>query len=309
MQRQWSKCFLNMVVLALMLAIRSTWAQEAETPSKATLTQKVRVAVLNFDASLPQYVQIAEAARDAVNEFLGRYGNTFEVYERAALARLLEEAGLSAVGIVEASTAMQIGKLVGVQLVVMGTVRSVSVNPSREESVAGFPVLIKGDVSVRLNCRVVSAEDGRILYQAETLGAAEGDDLNALFIATRRAASEFVSSMMSQDMTASVVNVDVEAGYFVINRGADHGITQEMEFVVEKPGKIIKDVDGNVLEQIWDEVCIARPVPRGVSGKITRLCPVSAGRGGLLRGSSWKFDKGKLKQVEVGYRVRPTKSK
>lgn len=259
---------------------------------------------------MPAYQRVAEAARDAVSEFLGRYTSTFEVYERAALAKLLAEAGLAVAGIVETSTAIKIGSLAGVQLLVMGTVRSVTVNPSREESIAGFPVVIKGDVSVRLNCRVVNAEDGRVLYQAETVGAAEGDDLDALFAATRRAASEFVSAMMSQDMTAYVVNVDIEAGYFVINRGADHGITQEMQFVVEKPGKIIKDVDGNVLEQIWDEVCIARPIQRGVSSKITRLCPVSSGgRGGLLRGSSWRFDKGKLKDVQVNYRVRPIKTK
>lgn len=90
---------------------------------------KIRIAVLDFNTDPVHgtwrygwsYNNLATTAADTLTHELVRTGS-FSVIERNRLDEVLREQDLGASGAVDASTAARLGKVLGVQLVVIGTV-------------------------------------------------------------------------------------------------------------------------------------------------------------------------------------------
>ncbi len=99
------------------------------TPARAAEEQKIRVAVLDFntEALEPSWSygwhvrNLARAAADALTTKLVQTGR-FRVIERQQLDKILKEQDLADSGRIDPSTAARIGKVLGVQAVIIGSV-------------------------------------------------------------------------------------------------------------------------------------------------------------------------------------------
>jgi len=95
----------------------------------ATVQDKVRVAVMNFENNSTWSYwgdNLGAAAADELTTQLFRSGES-SVIERAQLDAILAEQDLGASGAVNASTAAQIGQLLGVQLILTGSITQFSI--------------------------------------------------------------------------------------------------------------------------------------------------------------------------------------
>ena len=104
--------------------------------AEAQSTEKVRVAVMNFENNSTWSYwgdNLGKAAADELVTQLFQTGS-FSVIERAQLDALLAEQNLGASGRVDQSTAARIGQLLGVQLILTGSITQFSI----ERTSGGF---------------------------------------------------------------------------------------------------------------------------------------------------------------------------
>lgn len=86
-------------------------------------TRKPRISVLDFDAKAARVTGLNSMAAAYFNDMLVKL-NRFDLVEREAMKSLLQEQKLAASGIVDASTAAEMGKILGLDYIIMGQVTS-----------------------------------------------------------------------------------------------------------------------------------------------------------------------------------------
>lgn len=89
----------------------------------------------------------------------------FDVVERSAMDRVLEEVGLGQSGLVDSATAPRIGRLLGARYVVIVDLINISVRPARVGGLdlGGYLVGVGwADLDVTLAMRLVDVETGRV---------------------------------------------------------------------------------------------------------------------------------------------------
>ncbi|MEO0367928.1 MAG: CsgG/HfaB family protein, partial [Pseudomonadota bacterium] len=106
-------------------AVNQSWAQAQSTQSasvfvspRAKDTQMSKVAVLPFKA--PVELAGASIADVFTTEILKTY--KYRLIERSQMEQVLDEKALGMQGVISSSEAIQIGKLLGVEGVILGTV-------------------------------------------------------------------------------------------------------------------------------------------------------------------------------------------
>ena len=135
----------------------------------------------------------------------------FEVIERAMLQKIITEQKLGETGVVDDSSASRIGKILGVKVIISGSVLNLG-------------------KMVEINSRIISVEDGTI-SAAESIKGPVGGDLQKIV----------------EDLTAKIVRNFPLTGYVVkkdatgviIDLGKGAGVHAGMEFIVFKEGKTI----------------------------------------------------------------------
>ncbi|MCR4401168.1 MAG: hypothetical protein NUW12_00060 [Firmicutes bacterium] len=139
------------------------WEMTA-TPADAQVPAqqgKIRIAVMDFldQTNYPQW----HVGRGMRVEFETRLVQTgqFEVIERERLEQVMQEQGLGATGLVDPSSAAQIGKLLGVQAMVMGSVTKFDIHTSKV-SVPILGSVTSSEAIVEIHVRVVDTTAGSI---------------------------------------------------------------------------------------------------------------------------------------------------
>ena len=200
---------------------------------------KPTVVVVGFDITVPglQYEQtLPNALTDLmINALIN--SNRFRVFERRKLENLVTEQGFQYFsGLVDPSTAVQLGKMVGAHFVVTGSVTGIS--SGGREGVRVGPVKIgSGATLVTLTVRIVDVQTGEILYSEvkqekasrSTVGLAIG--------------SLDVYSQESQDII-SAVNVACEEIVATFVERMDEGIGEFASRPIE--GYVVQ-VSGNTI--------------------------------------------------------------
>ncbi|RMF76100.1 MAG: hypothetical protein D6738_02120, partial [Acidobacteria bacterium] len=166
------------------LALALATLVPATTAGHAADDGKIRIAVLDFDTSALHgswrwgwsWHRLETAAADSVTHELVNSGR-FRVIERNRLDAVLREQNLGDSGRIDPSTAAGIGKLLGVQLVVLGSVTEFGIEEygGRIPQVGRWKFgrgiggkLVKG--SATLTARVIDTTTGEILGSYEGSG-------------------------------------------------------------------------------------------------------------------------------------------
>lgn len=127
-----------------------------------------RVAVIGFDSTAPGYIwridsELSKAATDLMMNALIKT-ERFRVFERIKLDAILKEQDFQAYsGRVDPSTAVEIGKMLGVDLIVTGNVTSIVYKKSGGIQIGPLS-LKKSSASVTITVRAINVTTGEIIF-------------------------------------------------------------------------------------------------------------------------------------------------
>jgi curli biogenesis system outer membrane secretion channel CsgG len=280
---------------------------------------KPRVAILEFKNKASHYTwtwyEAGRGAQDMLVTELVKSGK-YRVIEREQLAAIMREKNLSLSGDIDPRTAVQIGKMLGVEYLIAGAVTELGVT-DRGANVPGG--LLRGlpSVNVRsqkaeaaLDARAFSTSTGEIVWadsaRDETsdssvyvAGAGGGaNDRGKVDKLMRPVVVKLAASFAKADLKSSGMGghgdasgivgkiANVDGGTLYLNAGAEGGVKEGDEFTVYRVGKQIKDPDtGEVLGA--DEVKVGRIKVTAVKGPRLSTATVVSG-GGFRAGDTLK---------------------
>lgn len=154
-------------VLAKQSEIKSTGSVFVSPSAKNKLIRKV--AVLPFKA--PVELAGASIADVFTTEILKTY--KYQLIERSQMEQVLDEKALGMQGVISSSEAIQIGKLLGVEGVILGTVPEYGLRAQGEYQLP----------SVGINVRMISVNDGSIVWSASNSAVGGANDPLSAFSA------------------------------------------------------------------------------------------------------------------------------
>lgn len=266
--------------------------------SVALAQTKRRIAVLDFDfsnVSNPSILGSVPGVSKGVSEILVNRlvkDGTYSLIERSRIEAVLAEQNLGQSGRLDPATVARVGKILGVDAVIIGSVTRMDIQERR--SGFGGAILPFGlgvattdvDAYVQLNIRMVSTSTGEILAVAEGQGNVSQSDSQVagfgsgfggaggastsnaeklLFLSTAQAidqvSTEIVKSapklaalpVSAPDLTAIVA--DISGNTVTINRGSNDGFQVGMRMSIERLGKEVKDpATGEVLRRITQPI-------------------------------------------------------
>ncbi len=254
-----------------------------------------RVAVIGFDSTAAGYIwridsELSKAATDLMINALIKT-ERFRVFERIKLDAILKEQDFQAYsGRVDPSTAVKIGKMLGVDLIVTGSVTSIVYKKSGGIKIG--PLSLKKSVAtVTMTVRAINVTTGEIIFSEVKKGTTSKsgvsiyvpvagglglssesvtDIFSAIEEVCQQAAVEFAVRIDSKAMIISSLPLE---GYVVkvestssgeitrvyINLGENSGIEVGDEIKIFQEGEVILDPKTNeVLDRELDLIAQAR---------------------------------------------------
>lgn len=254
------------LAVMLILFAASVWAQ------------KPRVAILEFkNKSMGgQHYwytdKVGAAAQDMLLTELVKSGK-YAVMEREQISAIMEEKGLSLSGDIDPSTAMKIGKLLGVQYLITGSVTEFGSTVKEAQGGWGYNFGAKKTNFVSaLDARMFSVNTGEILwadsaseeessFNLKIFGSGGGtaEDERMFDKVLRPVIKKLADSLAKADLGAGAAAsaprqavqgkvAQVSGGTVFVNIGTAHGVKEGDTFAVFRVGNVIKDPDtGEVL--------------------------------------------------------------
>ena len=266
--------------------------------------QKRRVAVLSFeDGAVRSSSASALGSRQDVGASLADVlvkelleGGRYSVIERRAIDQVLKEQNFSNSSRVDAKTAVAIGRLLGVQAIITGSVlqfgveeKEVSVGSGTlgrvTRGVIGGGRRTNATAKVSLTARLIDTSSGEVLtaasgegesskasvgasgYATGTIdmtsstfqGTVLGEAVNRAAKAVASSLNEFGSKLASAPVAYSGLIADVSGKSLIINVGRQKGVQLGDTIEITRPGRQILDPQTKkVLRTIVDTVATAR---------------------------------------------------
>lgn len=237
----------------------------SQAPGPQLSGPKKRVGIFEFE-NKSRYGQhrLSRAAVDVLYSELAR-GGMFVLYERSALDQLQKEFDLIDSGRVNLDTAAEVGRMTGIQAVVVGTITQFGIwEEARDYGVYKKKVEI---AEVTVDVRVVEVTSGRIIYADTGTGRTEREIKTVLGFgdratfdetmadkALRAAMSQFIDHLIQQVMDLPwegyVMDADLQAGQEVIyiNAGRLSGMPMGQKLVVKRvTGKLSDPITGEFM--------------------------------------------------------------
>ncbi len=266
--------------------------------SNLTFSQNLpRIAVVGITSTAPGYIRrsdspLSQGATDLmVNALLG--SNRFRVFERAKLDAILQEQDFQHFsGLVEQTTAVKLGKMIGVDAILTGNITNISFKKGVGFKIGPLKVR-KSYAKVVMTIRIIDITTGEILYSTvqEEEASKSGvsgvlpipipggirfsheeavDILSAIELICNKVVLDFVAKMDRKTVELSsgplegyvVKVVSTSSGTITqvyINLGANSGIKVGDEIRIYREGEVIIDPKTNeILDRELDLIAQAR---------------------------------------------------
>lgn len=298
--------------LSLLPPIANAQTLNQTAISQTQTTQRQRVAVLDFDfadtgglslADLFGGVEPAQGVSDLITSALVKDGS-YSVIERSKIDDILQEQNLGASGRINPETAAQIGRVLGVDAVVIGAITQFNIEENNSSNgICLFGVCSakqKSRAIVQINARLVSTTTAEILAVAQgkgevdkkskalNVGGIYRESKNADAETLLSAAAEMAVNEITREIVASASKVttaasftpnisavvaDVTNNLVTINKGQEAGLKTGMKISIERVTKEIKDPEtGKTLRALTSPIGTIELTEVGqgfATGKIT----------------------------------------
>jgi len=186
--------------------------------SVASSREKITMAVLDFEAKNVTQSN-AEAVTDLLRTELFNTGN-FKVVERQRIQKILEEQRFQMSGMTDANQAVEIGRLLNVQKIMIGT-------------------LTKLGTTHIINTRIVDVRTGLVIL-AEAAESRGGEDM-----LPRSIAELAMSISYKVGLEGSVIRID--GNEIFIDLGSADGVKIGQRFEIIRLGEAITDLEGHII--------------------------------------------------------------
>jgi TolB-like protein len=192
-------------------------------PALAFPQNKPTIAVLNLEArNVGQ--ETAEAVADILSTELFN-SQRFKVIERQAIMRILEEQKLQMTGVTDMSQAVEIGKVLNVEKILIGSVSRL------------------GDNYI-INTRLVNVKTGA-LELAQNAVSKRGEE------GLTEAITDLVDKMSRKVQVEGAI-IRIKGEVILVDLGQNHGLGEEQELSVVRLGDVVTDLGGTVIGQAED---------------------------------------------------------
>ena len=193
---------------------------------------KIKLAVLDFEGkNISQ--SSAEAVTDLLRTELFNTGH-FKVIERQTIQKIIEEQKFQMMGFTDASQAVEIGRILNVQKIMIGT------------------VTLLGNTHL-INTRMVDVQTGLVIL-AESIESQGGEDQ------LPRAITELaIAVSLKVGLEGKIIRIDQDMVY--IDVGESDGVKMGQEFDVIRSGEVITDLEGHVIgtsEENVGMICVTK---------------------------------------------------
>lgn len=266
-----------------------------EQIAQAQPQSRLRIAVLDFDyasidADFSAYdlfngVGPAQGVSSLLTNKLVQDG-TYSVIERSRVEEILREQNFGQSGRVDASTAAEIGRILGVDVVIIGSITQFNLNA--EESglnILGFGQrTVTYEAEVQLTARLVNTTTAEIVIAAEGIGTAEERDesfsiggiggvanVSSKQNQLLKQAAETAVSQLTEQLTATTSRItplaqptqsrvnavvaDVINNQIILNQGTQAGLSPGMVLAVERIDREVTDpTTGEVIRTMTSPV-------------------------------------------------------
>ena len=292
----------------------------------------VRIAVMPFESSTPYASnQDVASANDIFTNVMVKT-KSIAIIERRRLQDIAREQRMSLSGIIDPDTAVRIGKLLGCQYLIQGSITNLSIgNMESSSTESSTTYSLKG--SATIYAQVTNTTTGEVVWadsmsQAieETSRESHGNNYSttsrpsesvvrqkAITLATRHLANKIREQIVGEN--AQVISVQDKN--VRINKGSLLGVNIGDLYLVYGEGEAIRDIDGSILDREKLNVAViqitkifdnySEGIIYGTASKSTgglldvALVPLSLV--GAMLGAESK-PAGQLKFIHVGDRMR-----
>ena len=255
-----NKRLMILIILSVLLYGINCFSQDMQNLKK-------RIAVVNFEDRAGYGNNIGQGVSDMLVTSLVE-SNKFMVIERSELDEILKEQGLGMTGAITPQSAAQVGKLLGIEIMVTGSVTEFGEKKSEVGgglgSLGGFNIGVSTKTArVAVDIRMINVNTGEIIMAKSAVGEDASTGLNnvgisnidfhnsdtwdntQLGIASREAIKECVEyigeGMSSVPWQGKVIKA---SGMTIFMKpGSKGGIEPGMVFSVYRPGEELIDPD------------------------------------------------------------------
>ncbi len=263
---------------------------------------KMKIAVLEFQNNATGGSAVDDAVRRGITDMLTtelvRTG-AFSVYERSQLEGLAQEQRLAVSGLVDAGTAVSLGRLVGVQCIITGAITEFTSTTSG----GAIPLLGVGvgiatgqtKAKVSLDVRVIDVETAEVRTSIREAGLADhsmsgaylggvvlgqGESGGLLSAATYDCVQK-ISQRLMRDLSPVAYNVLASSSSSVtVDVGSANGVQKGQIFRVYIETNPVIGIDGSLIDVEKETVALLKA--EEVQGRYSK-CSVAKGKGGELR--------------------------
>jgi TolB-like protein len=193
--------------------------------SAASAQIKPTIAVLSLEAK-----NVNKETADAVADILSTElfnSQRFNVIERQAITRILEEQKLQMTGVTDMNQAVEIGKVLNVAKIMIGSVSRL------------------GDTFI-VNTRLVDVKTGA-LELAQNAKSTRGEE------GLTSAISELVANI-SQKVTVEGSIIRINPNVLLIDLGQKHGLLDGQDLAVVRVGDVVTDLGGAIIGRSEDTI-------------------------------------------------------
>ena len=235
-------------------------ANETEHLESQYTGPKRRIGVVEFEnKSAYGQGRLGGAASDILITELAKSGK-FIVVERDKMDKIMAEQKLQAQGTIDAQTAVQIGKIMGLEAIVVGSVSQFGVKKEGSDYLITQSKQQVADVTVDI--RLIDTQSGQVLMadsgkgQAKSkkksffgMGTTGGYDETLEGEALRASIVQFVDNIASQlnKKAWSCMVADVSGEELYLNAGQDSGVKTGMKLDCYHQGSEIRDPRSNLV--------------------------------------------------------------
>jgi curli biogenesis system outer membrane secretion channel CsgG len=160
------------LIIGILIFTEAVRAAEAEAPKSAY--QLPRMVIANFTNST-SFKGLEGGLTERMTSLIA-ITKRFEVVERSQLESVLEEQKLGLAGILDESTAVEVGKILGAEIMVVGSITDAGYSQS-EVVLEDGSTQITWEGSVAVSGRFVDVETGRVILSKVVRNSAQESDL------------------------------------------------------------------------------------------------------------------------------------
>ncbi len=281
---------------------------------------KMRLAVLEFQNNGNEGSLATDAVCRGITDMLTTElfkTGAFEVYERSRMEAIAREQSLSATGVLDPNTAVSLGRIAGVETVVIGAVTEFSFNQSG--GVIPLPIGGWGGVAVgnqkatvALDLRVIDVETGKVRMVAREKGTAdksiggiatqyggyfESENGGILAAAAYDCVVKVARKMQAMVPGSAHKVLSASGSSVTINVGSNDGVQPGQLMAVFFETNPIVDLDGSILGVEREYLAVLKV--KEAQGAYSK-CEVVKGSGGKLeRGDNVEILFGSPDEIKI----------